>query len=76
MPVVIIICIRYGGGETQRQTWPIQSVPREEVPFVTGDYNAPSSSGAYGGVVETYWLTSSGVAIHVDEDTPLFISTQ
>ena len=64
---------RYGGGETKKQTWPIESVQRPEAPFVTGDFLGPNAE--YGGVVETYWLTSSGVAIHVDEDTPLFMST-
>ena len=63
---------RYGGGVTKKQTWPIESVQREEAPFVAGDSLQPSV--VYGEVVETYWLTSSGVAIHVDEDTPLFIS--
>ena len=62
---------RYGGGETRKQTWPIETVQRDEAPFVTGDF---IGGAAYGGVVETYWLTSSGVAIHVDEDTPLFMS--
>ena len=62
---------RYGGGETKVQTWPIETEARPEAPFVTGDF---LQNVAQGGVVETYWLTSSGVAIHVDEDTPLFTS--
>ena len=62
---------RYGGGETEKQTWPIETIPRDEAPYVTGDFIWGTQ---FGGVLDTYWVTSSGVALHVDEDTPLFTS--
>ncbi|CAG7724527.1 unnamed protein product, partial [Allacma fusca] len=61
----------YGGAETKVQSWPIEDVAREEAPYVTGDFLQPVQ---FGGVLETYWLTSSGAALHVDETTPLFTS--
>lgn len=64
----------YGGGETNRQYWPIERENRPEAPFVTGDsYSAPDTD--YGGVSENYWLVSSGVGLYVPEDIPLFVST-
>ena len=71
--ITFTLNLRYGGAETKVQTWPIETVQRPEAPFVTADFFQPGAE--YGGVLETYWLTSSGVAIHVDEDTPLFMST-
>ena len=64
----LLYCV---GGETKVQTWPIQTVPRAEHPFVTGDF---LQDFQFGGLLETYWLASSGVAVHVDEQTPLFTS--
>jgi len=63
--------LRYGGGETYVQTWPIEGQIRPEAPMVTGDSLAGQE---YGSLTENYWLVSTGAAIHVSEDTPLFIS--
>lgn len=68
-----MICFRYGGGgPTYVDTWPIETVSRQESAVVSG--NTFGSDYMFGGVTENYWLVSSGVAIHVDEDVPLFIS--
>jgi hypothetical protein len=63
----------YGGAETWRQYWPINQEKRNKSPYVTGDFF--QGEDFYGGVVENYWLFSNGVVIHVDEKTPLFLST-
>jgi len=61
----------YGGAESLRQYWPINEAPKVEAPYVTGDFFAGVE---YGDVLENYWLFSTGVAIHVDEENPLFVS--
>ncbi|CAL8070655.1 unnamed protein product [Orchesella dallaii] len=63
----------YGGGETYSQRWPIEVQSRAESPFITGDH---LNNGSYyaGGVLEKYWLVSKGVALFVDDDTPLYFS--
>ena len=67
--------LRYGGGgPTYTHTWPVQIVSRKEAPLVSGDFIADRSEETYGGVTENYWLLTSGVALHVDEDVPLLIS--
>ncbi|CAG7835114.1 unnamed protein product [Allacma fusca] len=60
-----------GGGPTYVDTWPIEHISRREAPVVPADVLAGDE---YGGVTENYWLTSSGVAIHVDESTALWFS--
>ncbi|CAG7734444.1 unnamed protein product [Allacma fusca] len=62
----------YGGGETKVQTWPIETEKRDEAPFVAGDFLQPNVQ--FGGLLDTYWISTSGVAIHVQEDSPLFTS--
>ena len=69
------MCWRYGGGgPTYTHTWPIQTISRQESPFVSGDFIETKSEEMYGGVSENYWLLTSGVALHVDEDVPLRLS--
>ena len=66
---------RYGGGgPTYLDTWPIETVSRKESAVVSGDTLSGGENYMYGGVTENYWLLTSGAAIHVDEDVPLFIS--
>jgi len=70
----IIFCsARYGGGETFRQYWPIEQGSRPEAPLITGDSFQFPDTG-YGGITEYYWLVSTGVAVVVDENMPLFFS--
>lgn len=62
----------YGGGEQMFQRWPIETEPRIETAYVTGDMlQLPRW---YGGVTEAYWISSQGIAVVVDETTPLFLS--
>lgn len=63
----------YGGGETHTQTWPIENNPRKLSPYVSGDF-LQSHDMYYGGVIEKYWLLSNGLAIIVNDETPLFFS--
>ncbi|KAJ4441066.1 hypothetical protein ANN_10916 [Periplaneta americana] len=57
----------YGGGIKGLQYWPSQHNIKDHVAYVTG---MDSSEG----VVEPYWLTSSGIAVFVPPDVPLFVS--
>lgn len=60
----------YGGGERVYQRWPLEEESRPWYPSVTGDpLHHPS-----GNVIEQFWLSSSGFAIHVDDNVPLFVS--
>lgn len=63
----------YGGGEQISQPWPLEKVPRPETPFVTADMLQKRAQW-YGGVSEAYWISSQGVAVRVEESTPLFLS--
>lgn len=57
----------YGGPVTSTQYWPSQKNNKSESAYVTG-------IDGYEGVVEPYWLTSSGCAVVVPPDVPLFVS--
>jgi hypothetical protein len=57
----------YGGPITSTQYWPSQNNKRSNSPYVTG-------LGGNEGIVEPYWLTSSGNAIFVPPDVSLFVS--
>ncbi|KAK4303288.1 hypothetical protein Pmani_024673 [Petrolisthes manimaculis] len=63
----------YGGGQQITQPWPIESTPRDETAFVTGDMLQKRFLW-YGGVTEAYWISSLGVAVRVEDGTPLFVS--
>lgn len=57
----------YGGPVTSTQYWPSQNNKKHDSPYVTG-------LGGNEGIVEPYWLTSSGNAIFVPPDVSLFVS--
>lgn len=61
----------YGGAETLRQYWPNNLDKKNENPYVTADFLAGDE---FGGLLDNYWLFSNGVAVHVDEENPLFVS--
>ncbi|XP_053655548.1 myogenesis-regulating glycosidase isoform X3 [Cherax quadricarinatus] len=63
----------YGGGEQVFQPWPIEKEPRDETAFITADM-LQNPSRWYGGLTEAYWISSIGVAVRVEETTPLFVS--
>lgn len=62
----------YGGAETYTQFWPNNAHPHTKQPYVSADFL--QSGYEFGNVLENYWLTSTGVAIFVSEDNPLFVS--
>lgn len=57
----------YGGPVTSTQYWPSQNNTRSDSPYVTG-------LGGNEGIVEPYWLTSSGESVFVPPDVSLFVS--
>ncbi|XP_050718543.1 myogenesis-regulating glycosidase-like isoform X2 [Eriocheir sinensis] len=63
----------FGGGQQIYQPWPIEKQPREETAYVTADMLQKRLMW-YGGVTEAYWVSSQGVAVRVEEETPLFLS--
>ena len=60
----------YGAAPIYEQLWPTELWDRKSSAFVAGD----SYKDQYGGVQERYWLTSRGVALHIDQDIPLFVA--
>ncbi|XP_065224578.1 myogenesis-regulating glycosidase-like isoform X2 [Planococcus citri] len=57
----------YGGVEQDFQKWPIDFDEYDEYPYVSTDVFTK-------GVLEPYWLTSTGMYLYVDEKTPLFVT--
>lgn len=60
-----------GGGPFYYDVWPKEGLSRPEGPMVPGDGWVDAENG---GVSEHYWLISSGVAIHAEEENALFFS--
>eukprot|EP00118_Oscarella_pearsei_P026943 m.310587 g.310587 ORF g.310587 m.310587 type:complete len:718 (+) comp52871_c0_seq1:102-2255(+) len=62
----------YGGAETYNSTWPWETNGKLEMrAFTSGDLYSDHS--ALGSVLQPVWLGSSGVAIIVDRNVPLFV---
>ncbi|MCL4148240.1 UNVERIFIED_CONTAM: hypothetical protein GTU68_028826, partial [Idotea baltica] len=62
----------YGGGQQFTEPWPMESNPRIETAYVTSDMLA--RVWTYGGVSESYWISSAGISAKVDNTVPLFLS--
>ncbi|XP_055603600.1 myogenesis-regulating glycosidase isoform X2 [Uranotaenia lowii] len=60
----------YGGGLTSGIDYPLGKASFDFAPFITGDINVQQ----WGNAVKRYFLNSKGIAIQVDEQTPLYIS--
>ncbi|XP_071845274.1 myogenesis-regulating glycosidase-like isoform X1 [Apostichopus japonicus] len=64
----------YGGGEVFEQQWPLEEWQLPMTPYVSGDFLINEDAKySYGSMLEPYWLSSNGVAIHVDSSTPLHV---
>jgi hypothetical protein len=61
----------YGAGLLSVQLWPLERTSFNKQLFVTGTFHDRNS---FGSVVERYWVTSSGVAITVADNSPLHVS--
>ncbi|XP_072031554.1 LOW QUALITY PROTEIN: myogenesis-regulating glycosidase-like [Amphiura filiformis] len=62
----------YGGGEIHDMQWPMENIDIPMKPFVSQDLMQMREP--IGSVIERYWLNSLGVAVLVDEETPLHVS--
>lgn len=60
----------YGGGITKANDWPFDKSTFDFAPFITGD----AQSHQFGNALRRYFINSNGVAILIDERTPLHIS--
>ncbi|XP_063908842.1 myogenesis-regulating glycosidase isoform X3 [Zophobas morio] len=60
----------YGGGQTAESAWPLENGNHDFAPFITGRVDKHE----YGNVLKRYFLSSKGVAIIVDDQTPLYVS--
>ncbi|XP_059614356.1 myogenesis-regulating glycosidase isoform X1 [Phlebotomus argentipes] len=60
----------YGGGLTRGGNWPLETESFSFAPFITGDANRQQ----WGNALKRYFISSRGVAIQVDEKTPLYVS--
>ncbi|CAO1393790.1 unnamed protein product [Diamesa hyperborea] len=59
----------YGGGVTNNADWPLEKASFKFSPFITGD----GLKHQWGNAIKRYFLNSKGVAIEIDEETPLYI---
>lgn len=65
----------YGGGEMNIASYPTNKASINMGPFYPKTYSGSEKTRQhYSAVVEPYWLSSSGVAIHVDSIVPLHVS--
>nr|XP_029726765.1 myogenesis-regulating glycosidase-like isoform X2 [Aedes albopictus] len=60
----------YGGGLTKDVDYLLNKASFDFAPFVTGDTNAKQ----WGNALKRYFLNTKGIAILVDERTPLYVS--
>lgn len=60
----------YGGGLSKGIDYPMNKASFDFAPFVTGDINMQQ----WGNAVKRYFLNSKGVAIKIDDKTPLYVS--
>lgn len=65
----------YGGGLTRDLNYPLEEglagVPLS--PFITGDGQEANQS-AWGNVLRRYFINSNGIAIEIDDESPLYVS--
>ncbi|KAK6194675.1 hypothetical protein SNE40_000266 [Patella caerulea] len=65
----------YGGSALKSQQWPLEEVSIKLQPYVSatlmGDYE---TIGAFGPMIERYWINSHGVGLFVDNSVPLQVS--
>lgn len=68
----------YGGSELYNQQWPLNKASIPMQPFLPRDFDQASARKEgkvlYGPVLERLWISSNGIAIIVDDSTPLHIS--
>ncbi|XP_041378265.1 myogenesis-regulating glycosidase-like [Gigantopelta aegis] len=62
----------YGGFEDFHQYWPINTIQKDLSPYVTNE--SLLINDTFGSVQDRYFVSSSGVGIHVDWDVPLYLS--
>ncbi|ELU07811.1 hypothetical protein CAPTEDRAFT_103368 [Capitella teleta] len=64
----------YGLGHVWNHPWPMERWDVKMSPVVTGELEPFKMGEWYGGIQERLWMSSSGVALFVDFNTPLFAS--
>ncbi|XP_046335781.2 myogenesis-regulating glycosidase-like [Haliotis rufescens] len=60
----------FGGFEDYHQYWPMNEIQQEMAAYVATD----SYAKKYGGVLERYFLSSTGLGIFIDSNIPLYLS--
>lgn len=61
----------YGMGLQTRLHWPLKTTPGDTShPLVTGN----GVEQMFGGILDRYWLSSDGIAVQADPNTPLYVS--
>lgn len=63
----------YGGSELLNQAWPLNKANIPMQPFLPMDFLQASPKIVYGPVLERFWISSNGIAIIVDDSTPLHV---
>ncbi len=66
----------YGIGEIYKQTWLLENVNIDMAPFVSRDIvsDKKKANKVFGGVLEPYFFSSTGIAIFINRDIPLYLS--
>lgn len=65
----------YGGSLLQQQTWPLNKADVSLLPYVIHDQEShKGETNTFGNVLDWFWISSSGIAIIVDDSYPLHVS--
>ena len=60
----------YGGGITKNNDWPFEKASFDFQPYITGDAHQQQ----FGNAIKRYFISSTGVAIQINDRTPLHIN--
>ncbi|KAL4234575.1 hypothetical protein ACF0H5_006216 [Mactra antiquata] len=65
----------YGGSLLRTQKWPLNKADIPLQPYVTHDLKSfEGKTNTFGSIVDWFWISSSGVAIIVDNANPIHVS--
>ncbi|ODM99434.1 hypothetical protein Ocin01_07257 [Orchesella cincta] len=64
----------YGGGEMERDQWPLNKTVVPYLPFVTGTKVETDGVFQWGRSLRRYYVNSEGAAIKITDKSPLFVS--
>lgn len=63
----------YGGSLSSPPVWPLDRTNIEMQPFISRGND--QSAESFGGILERFWLSSSGLSLVVQDDVPLYVGS-